>query len=428
MSRWKDQFKESNIELNVSNVEKKLKLVAFSKVGTPFNADIRRLRLFTKTTLLIVKKIDQDIAPMDAVTAIASVFNNIYNHLINFQQNNDLAQITAAANQVNNAIPHVTQLTWSTSDNPVFSHATLTSLQKKSEDNIATMSRKRTEFTKGVNALKMQIRTQDKKIKSLDREANRRVLQLEKLVATNDKKLTQLRTSMTKDFQADQRKKNTAFNSYFSSFKKDAEQNKRSTLSKYRNDVDNQKKAILSDLDSIKESAKTKHGELISIVGLASGDAIRGQHKIASEQEEAKQNFWRNTSMGSLAFAIIYVGITSLTMGMSVDTSISVAPMLILLLSGAAYTARLAAGHRREAIRIRQFSLEMEAILPYLDALERSPSDSKELRNKLAEKFFGNLPPVEAGQHKNEAQLSDSTVQKAIEALSKATNKFKDSN
>ncbi len=74
---------------------------------------------------------------------------------------------------------------------------------------------------------------------------------------------------------------------------------------------------------------------------------------------------------------------------------------------------------------MRQFIIEMESVIPYLEALERSEDgDSRKLRNKLAAKFFGNLPPLEGGPQTKELHLSDSVIDRITKRLAKIIKKY----
>jgi hypothetical protein len=417
MSRWADAFTNSNLEKNIQKVKKQLKLAIFKNVASTYSAEVKRLNLFIGIAETVCKKVDPDIMPHTNVLALSNVINVIYTHLVNYINTEGPTYLQAAADQVDTGISHLQPISLVLGDKPVVSNTALKGLLQKVTEYITQFTKKRAEFSSTVSGLKRQVATQEKKVRSIDRDALRKVKDLEKQIADFNKRFDKLQTDSKKEFQSDQTKRKSTFNTQLINVKKTLTKEHEQLLSRMNRDIEKQRNKIIDELEELKQASIQKHEELISIVGLASGDAMRAQHKIAAESEEESVSFWRRVSFGSILTAVIYIGSTTYSKGMSPDTSIMMAPLLILLLSGSAYAARIAAGHRKEAIRVRQFSLEMEAILPYLDALERSPEDSKELRNKLAEKFFGNLPHLEGKQHNNETHITDMTIQKISEML-----------
>lgn len=419
MARWQDAYINSNLEVHLRNTQTLLKKSSFKHIQKPHDEELRRVKTFVGVAAAAIKKIDPIIAPNNHVNALASIFSQIHTHLVNYNNSTDPSHLQQAANQIDNGIGNLQHIRLMVTDEPIVSSITLQRLLKKVTDNVGLMTKNRREYTLKISNLKKQITTQEKKIKQLDAVAIRKVKALEKQILTFEKQFSIQQGHIKKEFQAGQRDRISTFTKYFSGFKNTSSSEKLKIFSQLKKDVQSKRVETISQLDELINDSEVKHNELVAIVGLASGDAIRGQHSLAASEEKKSVGIWRRISFGSIAVAAILVSVTTYNSGMSVDTSIMMAPILILLLSAAAYSARLAAGHRREAIRVRQFSLEMEAILPYLDALERSHSDSKDLRNKLAEKFFGNLPPVEANQHQNEAHLSDSMIQKFLDAIKK---------
>jgi len=417
MSRWIDAFNSSNLELNISKVQKHLKSAIFKKIALPYLSEVKRVRLFIEVADTICKKVDPDIMPTAQVTQLAGVINTINTNFVNYISAENPDYLKAAADNVDSGIVYLQSLSLMLPETPVVSNAVLRGLLKKTSDYIVQLTKKKVEFTTTVNGLKRQVATQEKKVNSVDRVAQRKIKVLEKQIADFDKKFETQQASSKKEFHADQGKRKVTFDTQLNTFKRTLKKEQDQSFIRLNKDIEKQKTKTLTELVKIKEAATVKHEELISIVGIASGDAMRAQHQIAAKDEEGLVTMWRSISFGSFIVAVLYVLLMTLVKGMSVDTSIMMAPLMILLLSASAYAARIAAGHRREAIRIRQFSLEMEAVLPYLDALERSPDDSKVLRNKLAEKFFGNLPSVEVGQQKNESHLVDTSLQKIVEML-----------
>jgi|GEM_PF-6303821 len=416
MSRWVEAFNNSNLEQNARKLETLLKRAIFKTVTVPNNSDVRRLRYFSKIVTSVVKKLNPEIIALNHVNALSNTLNNINNHLENFVNSQDINYLRQAADQVDSGIANIQNLLVMEIEKPIVSSAMLTRTMQKSEESIRKIAGKTKEYVRAVTGLKTQIKNQERKVKMLDAQANKKVGQLDKRLIDFDKNFLKAQNERATTFQESQRKQTSQFNAYFMKTQKENSIAFDKILLKFNKEITDEKKSTFEELNQIKKNSKEKHDELLSIVGLASHDALRGQHKLASDEEQKSFIRWRKISFASMIIAAIYAGYMFHDNSVYSNAHLT-APVLIILLSAAAYSGRIAAGHRREAIRVRQFSLEMEAILPYLDALERSDAESKALRSKLAEKFFGNLPPLETGQSKNETHLTDSTLQDIKENL-----------
>ncbi len=69
------------------------------------------------------------------------------------------------------------------------------------------------------------------------------------------------------------------------------------------------------------------------------------------------------------------------------ETAITLLPVTIVLLFGAAYAAQQSTRHRNVEVRNRRFALEMQAIDPYLQSL--NAEDQQKLKIELTKRFFG---------------------------------------
>lgn len=327
MSRWEDAFKNSNLEKNIKNLQHHLNLAIIRKVPSTYASEVKRVKLFADITSTICKKIDPNIMPTNHITSLSQVIVRINSHIVNYIDTENYSYLNNAADQVDMGIDSLQRISLVLSDRPVVTSVVLKSLLKKTTDSITQFTKRREEFSNTVNGLKRQVATQEKKLNHIDRDALKKIKSLEKQILDFDTKFEKQLINSKKEFQTDQVKRKSTFNSQVSSVRKTQD----NLFIKMNRDIANQKTKIFNELELLKKASENKHEELISILGLASGDAMRGQHKIAAGEEEDLVTFWRRISFGSLFISVIYIGGMSIGKGMSSETSLTMAPLLLLL-------------------------------------------------------------------------------------------------
>jgi hypothetical protein len=160
---------------------------------------------------------------------------------------------------------------------------------------------------------------------------------------------------------------------------------------------------------------KAKHEAILGIHGLVGTDGVAGGYQKSANDERAAANLWRKISMGSISLAAIWIFIKyflgfDLTPngGINWAEAITATSLTVVLLGGAGYAARQSKLHRETEQQMRWFSLEVQAIDPFLSSLPIEQQN--QLKNDLSQKLFG--------QNRSTVEKSDGDLSAATKSLS----------
>ena len=165
-------------------------------------------------------------------------------------------------------------------------------------------------------------------------------------------------------------------------------------IEELKNNVYEIEREIKEKLEAIELDSKEKHDKILELYNLVSGNSVSGSHKENAKKELNSYRIWI-----SIFFILLFSGVgLSLYMYNSIDfekindksyiymNGIKFTTTIAIYLA-AAYAARQAAIRRRMYYVLRQFSIEMLAIDPYINDMDNKNS----IKQNLVDRYFGKI-------------------------------------
>jgi len=160
------------------------------------------------------------------------------------------------------------------------------------------------------------------------------------------------------------------------------------------------------------ESINTKLNEHLeqakNLLGLLSNTAMTGSYSNVATRERETATFWRRVSFGLLLLMAVTAGITFLQLtlnGLEWEDAVMRLVASLFLFLPAKYASTEASRHRASSIKNERLELELAALGPYMETLDKEAKDT--IKMKLLEKYFGH-------EH---AKLDHNSVELPVEKL-----------
>lgn len=160
--------------------------------------------------------------------------------------------------------------------------------------------------------------------------------------------------------------------------------------------INNTESNLKTRLGPIEEAAKSAEAEISSLMsGIrslatnASGELVYGNYKDSAASERHTSNQLRTISLFFMILAAsipLYSIIQSLSTELAITDIITRATLSLFLSIPAAYLARESAKHRRQQYLYQQYSLNLNALTPFIAELE-SP-EKNAIKGELARTLF----------------------------------------
>jgi len=189
---------------------------------------------------------------------------------------------------------------------------------------------------------------------------------------------------------------------------------------------------FMTDAQERLKDMKAKHAAILEIHGLVGKDGVAGGYQKTATDEHNAANIWRIVTMISLGLAALWL-IVVFFLSFSGEPTANVnwselakaSSLTLVLLTAAGFASRQSKAHRDLEQQMRWFSLEVQAIDPFLSSLE--DADQRELKKQLVERLFGKdrtanqvkKSGVDVGAYK---ELSDSIL-KPVQEIAKLVGK-----
>lgn len=179
-------------------------------------------------------------------------------------------------------------------------------------------------------------------------------------------------------FSERERERATKFDESLSAIRKDA--------SVAQGQIAQEAKVALSDTVRIRDDAAR-------ILGVVGEIGTTSNFRAIAESESRQANAWRWITVGLFAVGIGLAVATFVRFyfsAVTADTAVAIGVRLLYAIAVTApawYTARESARHRTNADKAKQTELELAALGPFIELMDKSKKD--EIKEKLTEKYFG---------------------------------------
>jgi len=173
----------------------------------------------------------------------------------------------------------------------------------------------------------------------------------------------------------------------------DAEEKSSKTLTAAQERADAQHEKLTTEGDKKMKQLDELLAKAVKTVGAIGSTGMAGGYKIVADEEKKSADFWRFAAAFALLGAIgatIFAVAHGVVHGFHVDTFFAKWAISVPFAALAGYAAHESSKHRDQATGNRKIELQLASLDTYLVNLPEEKQD--EIRAKLADRFFGELP------------------------------------
>lgn len=398
-----ESFKNHNIFDRLNSIEE---ILASDDVKEKI--DLEKLSFFQTVFSYISQRVKltiPDLVQQVELDALSNEINGGISQINSFIGNDNVGHLNNATNNFNAAINRIKNFPI-----PV----------AKGDFNF---SRKIADFEKTAknkyNALEKQKGKLETSISEFETDLKNKENEIQKLLKLIESKETEIQ-NLTSTFQTD-----------FENIKSSQNQSFQNDKTTFRKEIDVKKEEFSEEIEELKESIDTDTSDLVTrlsnklkeaerLVNIIGNVGVTGNYQNIANSHKSTADFWR-------VMAVIFMSLFS---GLLVWTIIDLSSdgfnwvkSSIRLVAAAAlsypatYAARESSKHRNLETLNRNAELELASINPFIENL----SDDKKqiIKEKLAEKYFGNHKNNEFLDQKENEGLSVSAIERLLNAIAK---------
>ena len=284
-------------------------------------------------------------------------------------------------------------------------------------------SRKIADFEKTAkskyNALEKQKEKLENSISEFEKDLENKESEIQRLLKLLENKETEIQ-NLTSTFRTD-----------FDNIKSSHNQSFQNDKTTFRNEIDTAKEKFREEIEELKEGIDTDTSDLVTkldtkleeaekLVNIIGNVGVTGNYQNIANSHKSNADFWR-------VMAIIFMSIFSLLLVWTIidlsSEGFDWVKSAIRLVAAAAlsypatYAARESSKHRKLETLNRNAELELASINPFIENL----SDDKKqiIKEKLAEKYFGNSKNNDFLDEKEAEGLSIPAIERLLNAIAK---------
>lgn len=415
MNRWQKQFSEHAIHQAIEELQEALGHEPENLESSQFD-ELVRARLVVEECRNRLSEVDARLLPFPLLDEISNALKSP--HILGKAKafaGGDNNQLQPINETLTGLIPKITQLPRLDVEEEV---STVISVAEESSKQALHKVLAKAELTEE------RLKELNNGLDTLTKEKEK----IEQSLSTRKQELDNLIAQFQKQFSDAQESRSQKYSEWFNSIDQKVREDSRELM-----------EATDEELQQLIADSTSKHDDIKELYELAAGDSIAGGYSQTATSETSQANIWRWISLGFIGATIAWLLVVVfcfLQPELPIDIDVaehliqSAAPdwyrMIInfsitgVLLFGAAFSSQQSTKHRNEAKKARGLALQIKALEPYIYSLD--PDKQKELKERLAEKFFfgvENGEPDEGVIHESSLK----SIQSVIVDILKAANK-----
>lgn len=357
-----------------------------------------------------LENLDPLFTPVAILNNINKQIQNTYNQLNSFRSNKNVNHISNAESQIDNALVQLSNLPNISDKDGVNEFVeNLASFRKSSGQYLRYLEKDYKKLKENFSKLGFNFQELEK---SITEQKNR----IDKVVSDYQKQFLEAESQRREKFQNSEQERVDKFNSQIE------EANKK--LSQSVDDFDTTATEKINDIststENLVKNLREKKEEAEKLVNVVANVGMSGGYQKVADQARKTKIFWQVVAiisiLGLIGFAIFAF---YETVGADFDLGKFGARSFVAVSFGvlAAYSARQADKNAEFERRNRQLELELASIDMYLAKL--TEEDQREVKKKLSEKWFGNLPMKDSSKKNLKEGTSYDLLKMVLENLSK---------
>lgn len=357
-----------------------------------------------------LENLDPLFTPVAILNNINKQIQNTYNQLNSFRSNKNVNHIGNAESQIDNALVQLSNLPNISDKDGVNEFVeNLASFRKSSGQYLRYLEKDYKKLKENFSKLGFNFQELEK---SITEQKNR----IDKVVSDYQKQFLEAESQRREKFQNSEQERVDKFNSQIE------EANKK--LSQSVDDFDTTATEKINDIststENLVKNLREKKEEAEKLVNVVANVGMSGGYQKVADQARKTKIFWQVVAiisiLGLIGFAIFAF---YETVGADFDLGKFGARSFVAVSFGvlAAYSARQADKNAAFERRNRQLELELASIDMYLAKL--TEEDQREVKKKLSEKWFGNLPVKDSSKNNSREGTSYDLLKMVLENLSK---------
>lgn len=402
MSRWRTQFKDHEIHETLKTLKNTLNL-DLANVDSTAIAEISRIRKIASAIEIILERSDPELFPINDLNQLNSAikhpnflgkiqqFSSSQSH-VNFlvEANNNIETQQALLRELS-AAHHTPQTEKEISD----LHTTFEQFTGAIDNSASHFSDELEEMGKELSLLDSRRLEMKEKIDQQSSDLSERLDQWQN-------QFTDAQSKRADNFTSSEEERRKASNDKLREQVALFESDREAARKEYSSRLDELFIHSETALKEVETDAQEKHKTIQKLYGLVADDSVTGGYKSLADHERRQANIWRSLSIVFIIATSAWIAATYiLGTGISDDPgqrvfgflkSISVSAVLLF---GAVYSSKQSSLHRIQEQRTRWFSLEVNAIDPFISSLD--VEQQKKLKEAFSERLFANGAKPDTG-------------------------------
>lgn len=384
MNTWYERFKQHRLQSEIQEIETILSS-ATPKVEDPALIDAyERLAYVLRMYIAFIRAIDPNRTTPQYLDSLLNTLPDIKNNLAAFVKTGNAANLNTANTQADQLLPRF-QNVISAADASVLTQSAQ-DYARQADALITTLAEKTAKAQEQVTGMVAHVTASAARLTQLDSTIEAQKKRLDEAIAQFQKQFSESDTARRMQAEDTERNFASQFQQFRESISKDVQ-----TL------LDSQKKELASTVQNFSHDAAQiiKHMEdkkvaAARLLDVSANVAITGNYDKCARSERFRAEALRIVALLFMA-ALVFGAIETIklaTKAPDIDwklLAIRFATTLTLAIP-AFYAVRESNKHRVQEIRYRRMQLELAAIDPYLELLEKPKRD--EIKAELTEKFF----------------------------------------
>lgn len=409
MSRWDEQFENHPIHVTLEEINNLLN-ERIDDISAEGQSEKRRISKFMDVFKEVFKDIDPELTPPQTLNDLHSTIGNVKNQLTNYNSNKDYNHLKSANNSLDNILMQLSPLLSITKRSEIMKP--VKGLEKSLDELAEVICDKKQSLENEVQKVSELSQSQNEKLEALSSSIDAKKQEIDSLISKWQAQYSDEQNERGSDFVKYQQERMNNFTSWKSDFEGKAETQLVELIKLGNEKITAEQKEFSDKISSIIEDVNNRHNEILKLHGLVVDRSVAAGYLKNTEDEKEQADLWRKRTIIFIALTAIWligVYVTNYA-GFSWERIIAATPLTGVLLFGAAYSSKQSSLHRQNEKRTRWFSLEVNAIGPFIESLP--DTERHTLKADLSKRLFGQ-------QHDNTEKGTSITDENAFKTIIK---------
>jgi hypothetical protein len=384
MNQWRKQYEEHALHKELAAINSSIETASLKTTDAATLDAFNRLVVVIHCFNAFVRALSPECTIKSYLDTLAAPLAQIRPQLDAFLKDENVAHLQNANNQADQLVQKMPP--FNLPDSAAQQAESIGTLVKASEGLVQSVSEQSKKAQEVIAKVQSQSDSSLQRLAQLEQTIEAQKGRLDKAIADFQKQFSDSEATRRQEIQTTEGN----FNKQFHQFKDKIEAEIRSLIDAQKAALSAVTQELKTSADKVLHQMNEKKDAAAKVLNVSTNVAVSGSYGKYAHQEKVAAEIFRGVAlvfMGALifgAYKTIEVALTLQTIDWKLLAIRAITTFTLAL--PAFYAVRESNKHRITESRYRRMQLELAAIDPYLELLEKSQRD--EIKTKLSERFF----------------------------------------